>query len=72
VSLTYEWTFNAEMGNNTFPLADYYQFAYSPNLTATPEPSSLLLFGTGLLGLIGLVVLLNQLLDSSTQLVPGV
>jgi hypothetical protein len=54
-------TFDAEMGSNTFPLADYYSFEFSPNLTATPppsvpEPSSLLLLGTGLLALIGLAL----------------
>jgi len=36
-----------------FQLSDYYSFVYSPNLTptgtATPEPCSLLLFGTNLL-----------------------
>ena len=26
--------FNAEMGSNTFPLAEYYSIEYSPNLTA--------------------------------------
>jgi hypothetical protein len=47
-------TFHKEMGSDIFPLADYYKFEYSQNLTATPESPSLLLFGTGLLGLIGL------------------
>jgi len=28
-------TFDKEMGSDTFPLADYYKFEYSPNLAAT-------------------------------------
>jgi hypothetical protein len=47
--------FDAEMGANTFPLDEYYAFAYSPNLTQTPEPSSLLLLGSGLVCLAGVL-----------------
>jgi hypothetical protein len=50
--------FDAQMGSDTFLLAKYYDFGYSPNLssttTATPEQSSLVLFATGLLILLGL------------------
>jgi hypothetical protein len=43
--------FDAEMGANTFNLADNYGFSFSPNISESPipEPSSLFLFGTGLL-----------------------
>jgi hypothetical protein len=46
--------FDAEMGANTFNLADNYSFGFSPNIpiSDTPEPSSLLLFGSGLLILV--------------------
>jgi hypothetical protein len=47
--------FDAEMGGNTFPLADYYSFGFSPNLTAAPEPSSLILFGTWMLCFAGVI-----------------
>lgn len=50
--------FDAQMGSDTFLLAKYYDFGYSPNLssttTATPEQSSLVLLATGLLILLGL------------------
>jgi hypothetical protein len=42
--------FDAQMGSNTFPLDQYYEFAYSPGAAATPEPSSLALMVLGLIG----------------------
>jgi hypothetical protein len=49
--------FDAMMGSNTFALNQYYMLVFSTNLplpqTAVPEPSTPLLLGSGLLGLIG-------------------
>jgi hypothetical protein len=47
--------FNAQMGLDTFPLSQYYGFAYSPNLTAIPEPSTFALTAIGF-GTLGLTV----------------
>lgn len=46
--------FDEEMGPNTYNLSDYYTFNFSPNMTSVPEPSTMLLLGTGLLCLAGL------------------
>lgn len=41
--------FDARYGSNSFPLVDYYQIRFSPNV---PEPSTIAFVGTGLVGLI--------------------
>lgn len=48
--------FDELMGADTFSLADNFQMLYSPGLedTAIPIPPSVWLFGSGLLGLIGI------------------
>lgn len=48
--------FDALMGPNTFTLADYYEFDFSPNIPiqVVPEPCTMLLLGSGLIGLAGL------------------
>jgi hypothetical protein len=53
----YSWLFNTFTGNQgaTFKSYQYYAWAVSPgNIAAVPVPSALLLFGTGLLGLLSL------------------
>ena len=53
----YAWLFNTFTGNQgaTFKSSQYYAWAVSPgNIAAVPVPSALLLFGTGLLGLLSL------------------
>jgi PEP-CTERM motif len=47
--------FDAMMGPDTFPLSDYFGFAYSPNMSAVPEPCSLLLMGLGVLGMVSVL-----------------
>lgn len=51
--------FNELYGSSSFLLSDYFRFDFSPNMTEqsqpppVPEPSTFLLFGTGLAGLAG-------------------
>jgi hypothetical protein len=55
-------------GLPSFPLSDYFNFEYSPNLTApTPEPSSLwlLLMGLLLLGMAGVLQKRHQRLPNA-------
>jgi hypothetical protein len=43
-------TFDQAFGENSFPLADYFEFTYSPGTLVAPEPGSALLFLAGLAG----------------------
>ena len=45
--------FDALYGSNSFPLEEYYQIDFSPNVTATPLPPTLLLLASGLLVMAG-------------------
>lgn len=43
----------ASLGMTSFTLSDYYSFDVSPNVTSIPVPGTILLMGSGLLGLVG-------------------
>lgn len=47
-------TFDATWGENSFPLADYYEIEHSPGIVFAPEPSTLLM------AVVGIMCLLSQ------------